>query len=81
MLTRYKIYNNIASSCTAEPVVTGEAIGCPEQASASEPVFLDCSDSETDVLDMNDISRFWELEQGGGQIKDVQGRLRMCKVD
>ena len=49
---------------------------CAEQASASEPVFLDCSDSETDPLDMHGIRRFWELEQGGGQIQDVQGRLK-----
>ena len=68
--------NNNACSCTAEPEVTEEAMYCAEQASASEPVFLDCSDSKTDHLDMHSIRRFWELGQGEGQIQEVQGRLK-----
>ena len=49
--------------------------------SGSEPggfssEFLDCSESETDNSDIHGTSRFWELEQGGGQIQNVQGRLK-----
>ena len=32
--------------------------------------------SETDNSDIHGTSRFWELEQGGGQIQNVQGRLK-----
>ena len=28
------------------------------------------------VSGTHDVSRFWELEQDGGQIQDVQGRLK-----
>ena len=38
--------------------------------------YLDCPDSEIGIPDMHDVHRFWELEEGGGQIQDVQGRLK-----
>ena len=73
--------NSNACSCAADPKVTDGTMCCSEQkgcevtthTSESESEFLDCSDSGPD---MHDISRFWELEQGGGQIQDVQGRLK-----
>ena len=76
--------NSNACSCGADPKVTDETMCCSEQegcevtthTSASELEFLDCSDSGPDIPDMHDISRFWELEQGGGQIQNVQGRLK-----
>ena len=30
--------------------------------------FSGCFERETDNVDVQDTSRFWELEQGGGQI-------------
>ena len=38
---------------------------------ASESRMLCSSESGTDILDMHDISRFWELQQSGGSTDAV----------
>ena len=68
------ITSEVQTGCERAPLDGGRF--CVNEVNEMGEEFSGCFESETDNVDVQDTSRFWELEQGGGQIQDVQGRLK-----